>query len=917
MSLAPGVRLGPYEILSAIGAGGMGEVYRARDAKLNRDVALKVLPESFANDADRLARFRREAQVLASLNHPNIAHIYGIEDSQGVHALVLELVDGPTLADLISGTVTQAPAARASSESSSGAARASGGGAPRALEIDDALRIASQIADALEAAHEQGIVHRDLKPANIKVRADGAVKVLDFGLAKALGPAEAGSVRLQADLSASPTITSPAMMTGVGVILGTAAYMSPEQAKGKPADKRADIWAYGVMLYEMLTGERPFDGETVSDVLALVITKNPDLGRVPANARKLIEACLEKDPKRRLRDIGDAGRLLEEGAAGGQPAAGLPMRWFARRWIWPAIAAVLFVALAALASFTFRHLRETPTEVPPLTTSLLPPDGTTFDFSLPYALPALSPDGRWIAFGAKSSGPQPPQLWLRRLDSSAAQPLPGTEGAYMPFWSPDSRYVGFGAAGKLKKIDIVGGPPVTVTDLTAPMRGASWSPEGVILFSINLPSPVLRVPAAGGTASPATALDKGEENGNRAPWFLPDGRHFLYDAPAAGDMPIRVGSLDEPGRTGPIVAQANSNAVYAQGHLLYLRGTTLMAQPFDVERLATSGEAVPVAERIPSFGVPSRLAGFTVSSTGFLVYQSVANLVQSTLVWKDRSGKPLGTLGDPVGEVSDIQFSLDRRSLSAAVRDQTGNLDLWIYDVARGLRTRFTFDPAGDANHVWSPDGGTIFFSSSRKSVQDLFRKASNFAGSDEPFYASPIAKFVKSVSPDGKLLLFVSASDLWVLPVSATQPGGALQPRPFSQSPFLEDNGQFSPDGTWVAYSSNESGRMEIYAVPFPGPGGKRQISTGGGEDPRWRRDGKEIFYVAGGQLTAADAAVRGGTLEIGRIQTLFGGIITSRSYLYDVSADGQKFIVVQEGDQSGSQPLTLVQNWTAGLKK
>jgi Tol biopolymer transport system component len=892
MSLSAGTRLGPYEVLALIGAGGMGEVYRAKDTNLKRDVALKVLPASFAADPERLARFQREAEILASLNHPGIAGIYGLVDN----ALAMELVEGETL--------------------------------PSPLPVETAIAYARQIVDALEYAHDRGIIHRDLKPANIKVTPDGAIKILDFGLAKALDSRAANA----GDPSNSPTLTIGA--TAAGVILGTAAYMSPEQAVGKAADRRADIFSFGAVLYEMLTGKRAFSGESVGETLAAVVKDQPDWSALPAatprHVRKLLERALAKDRRQRLQAIGEARLILEQAPEQAETEAPPRPEARAAKFLWPAVAALLLLAVSGLA---FVHFREAPPRAAVVNTTILPPADKEFDFeggNQAPPVPALSPDGTRVVFGAKAKDGKS-QLWIRRLDSPIAQPLPGTEGGYLPFWSPDSRWVGFGQEKKLKKIDIQGGPPVMLADLpntsTFAFRGGSWNSQDTIVYGGRGGDeiPIMSVPAAGGTSKPITGSDK--SNGARGaqgyPWFLPDGRHFLYTSQMTGDIPVRVGSLDEPGKPGKVVAKANSNAMYAQGYLLYLRENTLMAQPFDAQRLETTGGAVPVEEGIPTYTSPSRVAAFTVSPAGLLAYETGATRAQRQLVWKDRTGKVLGTLGDALSSffVGNLRLSPDGKSLAVTLREgaATTNNDIWIYDVARGIRTRFTFDPASDTNAVWSPDGKTIYFASDRRhpGSSDLFRKASNGAGAEELVLGDSATKAPASVSPDGKLLLYgrrgeKTGNDMWVLPLT---PGGKPEPRVFLETPFNLGLAQFSPDGRWIAYSSNESGQPEVYAAPFPGPGGKRQISSGGGTLPRWRRDGKEIFYVsAENQLMAAEVAERNGTLEVGQVRKLFDVAVATSGY--DVSADGQKFVLADQ--RSGATvPLTLVQNWTAALKK
>jgi len=866
MALTGGDKLGPYEILVPIGAGGMGEVYRARDPRLNRDVAIKVSTAQFSE------RFEREAKTVAALNHPNVCHLYDV----GPNYIVMEYIEGEA---------PQGP-----------------------MPLEEALKIARQICAALEAAHEKGITHRDLKPANIKIKPDGTVKVLDFGLAK-VAPVSDG------DSENSPTLSMAA--TQMGMILGTAGYMSPEQARGKAVDKRADIWAFGVVLYELLMGKRLFQGEDVSHTMAAVIMQEPNLDEVPVQVRKLLRRCLEKDPKKRLRDISGVELLLESGAESPPNDKAAAISQPNKQGKLPWVVAAVLAGVAAYVSFV--HLREVAPEVHAVNATLLPPENGEFDFSNPNALPAISPDGSRIVFGAKTKdGKQ--QLWLRRLDSPNAQPLPGTEDAGFPFWSPDSRWVAFGQASKLKKIDIQGGPPVPITDLAEAFRGGSWNDQGVIVFGINAQGPILRVSAAGGTAVPTT-VNSGDSPrfSHRSAWFLPDGKHFLYTNSQDGDIPIRVGSLDEPSKPGKLVAQAHSTVQYAQGHLLYLRENTLMEQPFNVKRLETTGEATAVAEGIPTYTTPSRPAGFSVSPSGLLVYVTGAGGGQSRLVWKDRAGRVLGNLGEPTAQIGSIALSPDGTRLAAAIINQQRRGDLWIYDTARGVPTRFTFDSSASRQPVWSPDGNMLYYSNAQKGSLDLYRKASNGASNEELLLADNRNKDWSGISPDGKILLYSRAGektreDILVMPSTT---GRKDEARPFLQTPFRESDAQFSPDGKWVVYESNESGQFQVYAAPFPGPGGKRQISPAGGGDPRWRKDGKEILYVTqDGQLMAAEVAARNGTLEIGKVQKLFEGILTNYGMTYDVSADGQKILVVENG-ASAVRPLTLVQNWTAALRK
>jgi eukaryotic-like serine/threonine-protein kinase len=859
--------LGPYEVLALIGKGGMGEVYRARDTKLKRDVALKVLPENLARNPERMARFQREAEVLASLNHPNIAAIYGVEDG----ALVMELVEG------------QSPHGP--------------------LPFDEAWPIASQIAAALEYAHDRGIVHRDLKPTNLKITPEGIVKLLDFGLAKAMSNEREASAEVGGENS--PTVTMGA--TEAGVILGTAAYMAPEQAKGKSVDKRADIWAFGVVLYELLTGQRLFKGDNAPETMAHVLTLDPDLNRVSPRTRKLLLRCLEKDPKKRLRDIGDAAQLLDDSPSSEAPSES--------RFGWVAwgVSGLLLVMLAGLA---FVHFRERAPQERSLRFQIPLPE------KIPTADQRISPDGRYLAFAESGASAL---LWVRPLNSLAAQPLAGTEGATYPFWSPDSKSIGFFARGKLKRIEITGGPPLTLADVSAG-RGGTWGSdgtnEGVILFTPTRNSPIMRIPAGGGTVSSATKIRAGEVS-HRLPWFLPEGGKFLYAATQEENSDhtiIHFGNLSTA--EDRVVGEADSGAIYSQGFLLFLRQETLMAQPFDAQRGMVTGAAAPLEPQIHR-RLTSAYADFSASSNGLLAFRIGAVGGSSQLTWVDRSGKQLGKLGEP-GNISDFQFSPDRKSVAAALLPSgTGNGDIWIYDAVRGPRTRFTFDPILDENPVWSPDGRSIVYSSRRKHYTDLYRKSSDGTGAEELLYSDNLDKTPTSWSEDGKFLLFHAPGsgpglDVWVLPLSPERPGSPLKPFPFAQSPVNEMTAQFSPDGRWIAYVSDESQRFEVYVARFPGAGGKRRISVAGGIMPRWRRDGTEIFYVGlDARVMAAAMTVKGDALDVGEVRPLFGPLelLTIANYRYDASADGQRFLIIPP--QGSAEGVTVVQNWVAGLKK
>jgi Tol biopolymer transport system component len=918
MTLSTGTKLGSYEITGAIGAGGMGEVYRARDAKLGRDVALKVLPEAFARDAERMARFQREAKVLASLNHPNIASIYGLEDSGVTHALVMELVEGLTLADRIkSGPIP----------------------------ISEALPIAKQICDALEYAHERGVVHRDLKPANVKVTNDDAVKVLDFGLAKAI-EGDAASM----DITTSPTMSR--MATEAGVLLGTAAYMSPEQAKGRPVDRRADIWAFGCVLYEMLTGKMAFSGETVTDTLAAVIMKDPDWSQLPAatpvRVRVLLQRCLQKDPKQRLRDIGDARISLDEILAGAPDAslagaAGISAPPWRRGLPWAMFAASLSTAVA-LAFVHFREKPPAPTE--PVRFEIPVPEKTALARQGVFA---VSPDGRQLAFfAAGSDGVQ--RLWVRPLDSVEARPLPSSESSSTTafFWSPDSQYIAFDAGETLKKINISTGEAETLCDLPNDAIGGSWNRDGVIIFGQN-PGGLMRVSANGGSASPLTNPNPSrKETYDDFPTFLPDGRHFIYlrHSNESENSGVYIGSLDakleEQDSKRLLATQFGAGYVPSTdagpSQLLFIRDGTLMAQPFDANRLELVGEPVLVVERVGFW----RTAGyFSASANGVLVYRTGGSRV--SLSWFDRDGEVLGTVGEAVGQYTTaLSLSPDGMRAAATRADPSdGGTALWLLDLSRGTSARFTFGPAHWAQvGIWSPDGNRIIFASDPDDVtgdftkgMDLYQRPANGANDQELLLkASESAwriEWPTSWSRDGRFLLYTawnpsdpkSRGGLWVLRLA-----GDKKPFQFLGSEFDSDDGQFSPDGNWVAYRSNESGRQEIYVRPFSpdvtaaasDTGGKWLISTEGGRGPRWRGDGKELYYIAPDwKLMAVEIATKP-VFRAGVPKVLFQTPLSAAQsvFAWDVTPDGKRFLFPTPAEQT-TVPFTVVLNWQAGLKK
>ena len=878
-----GSRLGPYEIISPLGAGGMGEVWRARDTRLGRDVALKFLPAEFVADPERHARFEREAKVLASLNHPNIAVLYGLEHLDGQHALAMELVEGAGLDERI----------------------ASG-----ALPVDEAIAIALQIAEALEGAHEKGIVHRDLKPANVKVRPDGTVKVLDFGLAKGWDEQVMNS-----DLGHSPTITGH--HTRAGVILGTAAYMSPEQARGKAVDKRADIWAFGCLVFEMLTGRKLFQGETVSDVLAAVLRTDPDWDSLPADlplsTRQLLRRCLERDPKRRQRDIGDARLELEQAlarppeAAQTEFAAGRGSMTRRPRLSWLLLPAI---AAAGVAAGLFVPRSKEQREV--VAASLLPPKGAEFYLGGKQPGPvSISPDGTRIVFAARDET-HGVRLWIRSLDSDVSAPLADTENGSYPFWSPDSRSIGYFADGKLKRIDAAGGPSLTLCD--APFgKGGTWNAQGVILFAPSYNSAIFRVPAQGGTPIPLTTLDRARnQNSQRFPLFLPDGRHFLFLTRASGASgrpanDVEVSSLDGGAPTS-LVATDN-NAAYASGYLLYTRERILMARRFDPARLAFLHDESPVADDVTVIPAAS-LAVFSVSRNGVLVFDRGPGGASIELAWLDRGGNKIGTLGPP-GDYEEPQFSPDGRRIAVDLQEPTtGRQDVWIVDTGRGIPTRLTTGESESAGPVWLPDGKRVIFRTRQGGFLDLYEKAVDGEGGNALLLKTDADKEATSVSPDGRFLAYRSASpgtgfDIWILPL---QGGGP--PYPFLHSRFDENNARFSPDGRWVAFDSNESGREEVYVVSFPQAGERLRVSADGGQVPRWSHDGSELFFLTGDDtaLMAAPVTSRGG-FRVGTPVRLFRAPFMN-SGDYDVWQG--RFLFTAEEGIVRRNPLSLVVNWT-----
>ena len=881
-TLSPGAQLGHYRVVAALDAGGMGEVYRATDTKLDRDVAIKVLPEELSRDKERRARFAREAKLLAQLNHPGIATLYGLEQSNGQQFLVMELVTGETLRERI---------------------------ARGPIPVEEALPLLREMAEGLEAAHEKGILHRDFKPANIMITEAGKIIILDFGLAKAF------AVESQAqDLSQSPTLTRGA--TESGVLLGTAPYMSPEQATGKAVDRRTDNWAFGCVLFEMLTGKRAFEGESVSETLAAILKVEPDWDLLPADTppklAKLLRRCLQKDGRWRLRDIGDGWLEIEDVLAGASEEIGgqvlAPPRPIWRRALPWGIAAVFVVAMVVLGiPDMWREDRVVRSEISA-------PSGTRFHLEADNpGPPALSPDGHSLAFSARDAEGNV-RLYIRSLDHVEARDLSGTDRAMYPFWSPDSRWIGFFAGGQLKKIEVTGGAPQTICDAFNG-RGGSWSRDDVIVFAPG-GSGLHRVSAAGGASQPIE-LDRVQGvNSLRHPRFLPDGRRFLYLArndQGAESNVVRVGSLDG----GPSIDVVHSlvAADYASGHLLFLRDQELVAQRFDVKRLSLVGETTSIGDGVAA--VTSAAVGFfSASHNGELIYLKGRRSTGTAknLEWVDRTGKRLGILGASGG--GSVFPSPDGQSVAVPIFDSAATYDLWIYDIPSQNRSRFSFDPGSEQSAVWSPDGGAVIFSVRSRGRSHLYRKAVGGSEERELLLESDVTKRPTSWSPDGNLLAFHTDGDIWVLPLE-----GEKEPYAFIQTAALEHRGVFSPNGRWMAYESNESGQAEVYVTPFPGPGRKWQVSTDGGLRPWWRRDGREIIYQEeGGLVVAVAVEAREDTFLVGADTPLFEApffLNHDNTFTFATMPDAQRFLVVKPAEEEDSAPLTLVVNWTAELER
>jgi len=889
-----------YRVLDKLGAGGMGEVYRAEDLSLNRQVAIKVLPEVFAGDPERLARFQREAKVLASLNHPNIAAIYGVEEADGKRFLVLELVEGETLAERLS----KGP-----------------------LPIEEALNVCRQITEGLEGAHEKSIIHRDLKPSNVKITPEGKVKILDFGLARAYHDQFS-----EVDLVKSPTITAD--MTQPGVILGTAAYMSPEQAKGKTVDKRADIWAFGCILYECLAGKRTFRGETVTDTLAAILKSEPDWEALPAampyKAKDLLLRCLKKEPRERLHDIADARIELTEVLS--QPVVSESVLVSKARSIWKPVAFIIGIVLIGLIAAVIHLLLKAPAAIPVVKTTIdLPagmqlPRGTNFLIRNEFA---FSPNGKTIAFCASTDGsPAKANLFLRAMDSTEAKPIAGTEGARMPFFSPDGQWIGFWAKGKMQKISLAGGIPISLFDSAGIPMGATWGSNGKVIFG-TFNSGLLSVDTAGGKPEELTVLDPTKETRHCLPHFLPGAKEVIFTV-----MPDILGTRShievlsiESGKRKLLINEGADARYLPTGHLVYMREGTLVAVPFDRERLEVSGAAVPVVDgvmqAINALNTANNCGSgqFGFSESGSLVYVS-GNILPDPirkLFWIDRQGK-----SEPITFFSDkpiLCFRLSPNGQIIAYSTQGRKADVWLYNLTSGTSTILTTE--GRASFLsWAPDGNRLVITFSKVGNSNLYWLPWDGSGPIERLTNSQFSQHAGSWTPDGRFLAFVEQNlvnrDICIFQMDTKQI------KPFINTPLDDEYPEFSPDGRWLAYSSEQSspGRYEVFVTAFPGPGKKLTISDEGGREPLWARNGRELFYwnLDHTKLMATEITTRP-TFQAGKPHVLFEhkclGSIPIRNY--DITPDGQRFLIAEQGEIKPVEVtrLNIIQNWFEELKR
>ena len=884
MALTSGNLLGPYEIVGPLGAGGMGEVYLARDSRLGRDVAIKALPDALAADPERLSRFEREAKVLASLNHSGVGAIYGLEEAGGHRYLVLEFVQGETLADRLKRG---------------------------AIPLDEALPLAKQIAEALEAAHEKGIVHRDLKPANIMVTDEGRAKVLDFGLARS-----AESVSFDPD---SPTVASPAQSpTIAGVIMGTAGYMSPEQARGKVVDKRSDIFSFGCVVFEMLTGHGPFGGETVTDALGAVLHREPDWTQLPAGTpsalKQLLTRCLVKDKNNRLRDIGDARIELESAIAdpaGPALPAGAPAATPRTARIREGVAWLLAAFFVIAAGLSWRMAARAPL---PQTVrlSLAAPAGMSLVQGAGNI--SISPDGSAIVFvGSDASGQG--GLFVRKLSETTPRSLARTTGATYPFWSPDSKDIAFFADGKLKRVPAAGGD-VDVICAASDGRGGTWGSGGAIVFAPTVASCLMTVASRGGEPRPVTVLDAaGHEVTHRFPSFLPDGQHFLFMASGDANQTendLLVGSLASTART-PLFKSASAPIYAEPGYLIFASGERIAAQRFDPKSLKVTGDSIKLGDSVPtSVNSGDRVA--SASANGILVIGTPGQ-PNRRIAWFNRHGDVEGTISPPPGELSRLRISPDGTRVAVSCKSGENSADLWLIDLKRGAPTRLTFGPGTNDKPVWSPDGKRVAYQSNRNGSFDLFSRPASGGGGDTLIFASPTRwKEPLSWSPDGRWIAYWGIEKETGGDLLLAAADGSGKVATYLATPATEWFPSISPDGRWIAYSSNESGRFEIYVQSFPSPGAKYQVTTGGGNYPLWARTGHELFYVTIEGALATVPVSPGEGLEFGAPQIL---MMLADPESFDVSADGQHILSLAQDASAAAQSPTIVLNWAEGLTK
>jgi serine/threonine protein kinase len=886
MTLNPGDKIGPYQIIEQAGAGGMGEVYKAEDSRLERTVAIKVLPATFALNQDIKQRFEREAKAISSLSHPNICTLYDIGEQNGTDYLVMEYIEGETLAEKL----TKGP-----------------------LDIDELMKIAIQITDALDKAHKQGLIHRDLKPGNVMLAKEGA-KLLDFGLAK---------LQPESGMTGKSAVTATTPLTTEGTIVGTMQYMSPEQLESKEADSRSDIFSFGILLYEMATGVKAFKGSSQASLIASIMKEKPRSASeiqplVPPMLEQVINQCLDKDPEQRWQTAGDLKRSLmwvsEGGSQIGLPAVLSKKRKSREKSAW-AIVIVLLGISVALSYFLWQYM----SEIKQVTkTHIVAPENNEFITDAGGSF-ALSPDGLKLAFVAEDTTNSKTLLWVRPLNSLASLPLPGTEDAYLPFWSPDNRYVAFFQDSKLKKVLATGGPTLTICDAPSGRNG-DWNKEDIILFTPTYNGVIHKVSAAGGKSTPITTLDS--TNGDvthRYVRFLPDNNHFLFYArtgtgSVGEDDAICLGALDKEGFKR--IIPAASTVDYANGYILYQREASLMAHPFDADALELTSDAFPIAEKVSYVRNWSRSV-FTVSDNGILIYRSGDINIGSQVFIKNRKGELIDSVGQLEIQYTQ-QFSPEEKRIAVDIEDAgSSNTDIWIYDLNRKIKTRFTFDGADDYVPIWSPDGNKIAFRSDRvQGKRGLYIKNSSGVGELELIYETDKIFWPNDWSPDGSLIIVEqfendTKTDIYAVPLNKETPYSVIG------NSFEEYEAAFSPDGRWIAYTSDETGTEQVYVTTFPGPGSKWQISITDGDRPRWSKDGKEILFLNNeDQIMVAEVDGSSDSFKVGKVTSLFKVVGSRPGTIFDISADGQTFLANEEPVTTSDSKVVFVKNWNIDLE-